>query len=220
MEPFNAAAFFVDRHVAEGRGMLIAHRAGGQLLTRGEIAENANRWGNALGELGVASGQRVLLILDDTPAFVAVFWGTVKVGAVAVPVNPLMSAGEYEFVLHDSGATVVVVEARVVAKILQVRDGCPDLRAIVVVGGRDAGTLALDETLERAMPTLAPTATDEDDVMYWGYTSGSTGRPKAAVHSHAHFRAAAALVGVGVFGLSKADVVFSASKLYFSFGLG
>ena len=192
MEPFNAAAFFVDRHVAEGRGALIAHRAGGQLLTRDEITENANRWGNALGELGVASGQRVLLILDDTPAFVAVFWGTVKVGAVAVPVNPLMSADEYEFVLHDSGATVVVVEARVVAKILQVRDRCPALRAIVVVGGRDAGTPMLDELLERAKPTLAPTATDEDDVMYWGYTSGSTGRPKAAVHSHAHFRAAAA----------------------------
>jgi benzoate-CoA ligase family protein len=56
--------------------------------------------------------------------------------------------------------------------------------------------------------------------MYWGYTSGSTGPPKAAVHSHAHFRAAADLVGAGVFGLGPGDLVFSASKMYFAFGLG
>jgi benzoate-CoA ligase len=219
-EPFNAATFFVDRHLAEGRGARVAHRAGGRAVTWADVAGAADRWGNALGDLGVEIEQRVLLVLDDTPAFVAAFWGTVKAGAVAVPVNSLMAAEEYEFLLNDSRAKVVVVEERVAPKILAVRDRCPFLRAIVVAGGRAAaGALALEDLLARAKPTLAAAATNADDLMYWGYTSGSTGRPKAAVHSHAHFRAAAEHVGVGIFGLTADDVVFSASKMYFAFGL-
>src|SRR5581483_2325923 len=142
-----------------------------------------------------------------------VFWGTVKAGAVAVPVNPLMAAEDYEFLLTDSGAKVVVVEERVAPKVHAVREHCPALRAVV-------GTQALEDLLARANAALAPAPTRADDVMYWGYTSGSTGRPKAALHTHAHFRAAAEHVGRGVFGLGPGDLVFSASKMYFSFGLG
>src|SRR5205085_3414835 len=108
----------------------------------------------------------------------------------------------------------------VAPKILAARERCPFLRAVVVAGRAGAGALALDELLGRAKPTLAAAPTNADDIMYWGYTSGSTGRPKAAVHSHAHFRAAAEHVGVGVFGLGADDVIFSASKMYFAFGLG
>jgi benzoate-CoA ligase family protein len=131
-----------------------------------------------------------------------------------------MTGGDYEFILNDSRAKVVVVEERLAPLILGVRARCPFLRAVVVGGLAPAGALALDDLLARAAPALATTPTDADDVMYWGYTSGSTGPPKAAVHSHAHFRAAADLVGAGVFGLGPGDVVFSASKMYFAFGLG
>jgi len=220
MTAFNAAAFFVDRHLGEGRSARVAHRAAGRPITWAGVAGAADRWGNALGDLGVEIENRVLLVLDDSPAFVAVFWGTVKVGAVAVPVNPLMAADEYEFLLNDSRAKVAVIEERVAPKILAVRERCPFLRAVVVAGRGGAGALALEDLLGRAKPTLAPAPTNADDIMYWGYTSGSTGRPKAAVHSHAHFRAAADLVGSGVFGLGPDDVVFSASKMYFAFGLG
>jgi benzoate-CoA ligase family protein len=72
----------------------------------------------------------------------------------------------------------------------------------------------------QARPVRQAAATVREDPMYWGYTSGSTGRPKAAVHSHKDFLAAADLVGVGVFGLGPDDVTFSASKMYFAFGLG
>src|SRR5688500_11707671 len=91
-QAFNAAAYFVDRHLAEGRGARIAHRAGGRTLTWADVADAADRCGNALAELGVEIENRVLLVLDDGPAFVSAFWGTVKLGAVAVPVNPLMTA--------------------------------------------------------------------------------------------------------------------------------
>jgi benzoate-CoA ligase family protein len=216
----NAAVSFVDRHLAEGRGARVAHRAGGRALTWAEVADGADRWGNALGDLGVEIENRVLLVLDDSPAFVAAFWGTVKIGAVAVPVNPLMSAEDYAFLLDDSRAKAVVVEERVAPKILAVRDRCPFLRAVVVPGRAPAGALALEDLLGRAKATLDPAPTHDDDVMYWGYTSGSTGRPKAAVHTPAHFRAAAELVGAGVMGFGPDDVVFSASKMYFAFGLG
>jgi benzoate-CoA ligase len=122
MEPWNAATFFVDRHLVEGRGGRVAHRADGRSITWDEIAGAVARWGNALGELDVEIEQRVLLVLDDTPAFVTAFWGTVKIGAVAVPVNPLMTGDEYEFLLNDSRAKVVVVEERVAPRILSVRD--------------------------------------------------------------------------------------------------
>jgi benzoate-CoA ligase family protein len=218
--PFNATTFFVDRHLAEGRGHHVAHRAEGRVMTWADVAGTADRWAGALAELGVEIGNRVLVVLDDSPAFVAVFWGTVKAGAVVVPVHPVLPADEYAFLLNDSRATVAVVEERVAPRILEIRQRCPFLRAVVVAGRGGAGSLVLEDVLARAGSTLGPAPTNADDVMYWGYTSGSTGRPKAAVHSHAHFTAAAELVGGGVFGIGPDDVIFSASKMSFAFGLG
>ncbi|HEU4368362.1 MAG TPA: benzoate-CoA ligase family protein [Methylomirabilota bacterium] len=219
-EPFNAADFFVDRHVAEGRASRTAFRFAGRSITYGEVADRVAHGAGALAEAGVEIEQRVLLALDDTPAFAAAFWGAAKLGAVAVPVNTLMPADEYAFLLNDSRARVAVVEAGVAARLLGVRERCPWLRAVLVVGGCPSGARDFDEALARAKPVAGAAPTSPEDIVYWGYTSGSTGRPKAAVHSHKDFVAAADLVGVGVFGLGLDDLVFSASKLYFAFGLG
>lgn len=219
-EHFNAAAFFVDRHLLDGSAARTAFRCAGRSVTYGEVTAAANRCGHALAALGVEIEDRVLLVLDDTPAFAAAFWGTVKLGAVAVPVNTLMTPQEYEFLLNDSRAKVAVVEVSVAARLLAVRHRCPWLREIVVAGRALAGTLELEALLEAATPALEPARTFADDVMYWGYTSGSTGKPKAAVHSHRDFMAAAELVGSGIFGIAREDRLFSASKMFFAFGLG
>ena len=220
-EEFNAATFFVDRHLSEGRGGRTAFRCGGRTVTYAEVAESVDRCGNALAALGVEIEQRVLIVLHDTPAFAAAFWGTAKLGAVAVPVNPLMTPDEYEFLLNDSRARVAIVETSVAPRLLAVRHRCPALRAVVVVGGPPApGTHEFDGLLAAAKPSLEAARTFREDIVYWGYTSGSTGRPKAAVHSHKDFVAAADLVGVGIFGLGPDDLVFSGSKLFFAFGLG
>ncbi|HUF94111.1 MAG TPA: benzoate-CoA ligase family protein [Candidatus Limnocylindria bacterium] len=219
-EHFNAAAFFVDRHRLDGGAARTAFRIAGRSVTYGEVAEGADRCGHALAALGVQIEDRVLLVLDDTPAFAAAFWGAVKLGAVAVPVNTLMTPQEYEFLLNDSRATVAVAEASVAARLLAVRHRCPWLREIVVAGRALAGTRHLDALLKTSTPALEPARTFADDVMYWGYTSGSTGKPKAAVHSHRDFMAAAELVGAGIFGIGGDDVIFSASKMFFAFGLG
>jgi len=219
-ERFNAATFFVDRHLAEGRGRRTAFRHAGRAVTYAELADGVNRAGNALAGLGVEIENRVVLILNDTPAFAALFWGTAKLGAVAVPLNTLMTTEEYDFLVRDSRAKVVVAEPEVAARLAAGRDRWPSLRAVVSVGAGGAGVSALGDLMTKASPVLEPAPTVAEDTMYWGYTSGSTGAPKAAVHVHRAFVAAADLVGVGVFGLGPEDLVFSASKLYFAFGLG
>jgi benzoate-CoA ligase family protein len=219
-EPFNAAAFFVDRHVNEGRGSRTVFRAGGDTVTYAELADRVARAAGALAEAGLDVEQRVLLALDDSPAFAAAFWGAAKLGAVAVPVNTRMTASEYEFLLNDSRARVAVVDVDVAPRLRDVRERCPWLRVLLVVGRSAAGGLDFDSALDRAKPVANAAATSREDVAYWGYTSGSTGRPKAALHSHGNFLAAADLVGVNVFGIGPDDLIFSASKLSFAFGLG
>jgi benzoate-CoA ligase family protein len=172
-----------------------------------------SRAGHALAALGAEIEHRVVLILHDSPVFASTFWGALKLGAVAVPLNTLMSPDEYAFILADSRARIAVVEDALRPKLERIRQGCRWLRAVVGVG-------QLDDLMARAPAVLGAAPTVREDMAYWGYTSGSTGRPKAAVHSHKDFLAAADLVGVGVFGLGPDDLVFSASKMYFAFGLG
>jgi benzoate-CoA ligase family protein len=220
-ESFNVASFFVERHVRDGQGGRPAFRFEGRTVTYGEVADLVGRAAGALAEVGLDAEQRVLLVLDDTPAFAAAFWGAARLGAVAVPVNTLMSAEEYAFLLDDSRARVVVVDAGAAPRLLAARGRSPWLRTVFVIGGgATAGTLDWDDAVARAKPVAEAARTVAEDIVYWGYTSGSTGRPKAAVHAHQDFVAAADLVGVGVFGLGPDDLVFSASKLYFAFGLG
>lgn len=212
-ERFNAADVFVDRHVAEGRAARVAFRYAGASVTYGELTDTVARAAGALAQLGVDCEQRVLLALDDSPRFAAAFWGSVRLGAVAVPVSTLMAAEEYAFLLEDSRARVAIVEPSVAPRVSAVRARCPHLREIIVAE-------RLDDLLTRAAPLRASARTVSDDIMYWGYTSGSTGKPKAAVHCHSDFVAAADLVGSAVFGLGPDDRTFSASKMFFAFGLG
>src|SRR5438876_1538180 len=108
---FNAAAHFVDRNVAEGRGASPAFLCEGQTLSYADLQALANRTGNALRSLGVETADRVVMICLDGPEFLGTFWGAIKIGAVPVPVNTMLRAADYRHVLHDSQARVVVVSA-------------------------------------------------------------------------------------------------------------
>src|SRR5947207_3381534 len=166
-EHFNAAAFFVDRHVAEGRGARMAFRFGGRAITYADLAASVDRCANALAALGVEIEHRVLLVLNDSPAFAAAFWGAAKLGAVAVPVNTLMTPAEYEFLLADSRALVAIVEESVAGRLLAVRHRCPGLRAVVVVGSRGLpGTHDFDELLAAAKPAFEVIAGERPTVFF------------------------------------------------------
>src|SRR5258706_1107038 len=107
---FNAAEFFVDRHVAEGRGARTVFRAAGAVTTYGELAEAVSRAAHVFAGLGVEIENRVVLVLPDGPLFAAAFWGALKLGAIAVPLNTLMSPDDYAFILDDSRAKVVIAD--------------------------------------------------------------------------------------------------------------
>ena len=225
---YNAAADLIDGNLRAGRGARIALREAGRDTTYAQLAERMNRAGNALRGLGLDREQRALLCLLDTRDFPAVFWGAIKAGAVPVPVNTLLTSQDYDFMLRDSRARVLVASGPLLDRLVPVLSGQPFLRALVVEGPGPAGLPAIDglevhaleALLAAASPALAAAETTPDDVAFWLYSSGSTGRPKGAIHLHSHPIATARLYGQGVLGLAEGDVCFSAAKLFFAYGLG
>jgi benzoate-CoA ligase family protein len=209
---YNAAVDFLDRHVAEGRGDRIAVIDDRGSFSYAALTERAHRAGNALRELGVMPEQRVAMCMLDSVDFPAVFFGAIAIGAVPVPLNTLLTTKDYAFMLRDSRARVLVVSEALHAKLAPAIEESPDLRAVIVS--------PLDALLEKASPSLDAVATTSDDVAFWLYSSGSTGTPKGAVHLQSHLVHTAALYSRGVLGIEADDVVFSAAKLFFAYGLG
>jgi benzoate-CoA ligase family protein len=223
---YNAAVDLIDRHVVQGRGHRTAIIDDRGAYCYAELAERTDRAAAALRDLGVEAEQRVLLCLLDTIDFPTVFFGALKAGAVAVPVSTLLPTADYAFLLADTRARVLVVSDALYPKFapLLAAGALPLLKSVVVAsspGGPPAapGTLALDALLAAARPAgTAPTTCE--DAAFWLYTSGSTGTPKGAIHLHANLLHTAALYGSGILALQPEDVVFSAAKLFFAYGLG
>jgi benzoate-CoA ligase family protein len=217
---YNAASDFVDRHVDEGRGDKVAFIDDHGSLCYRDFAERVNRAGNALRSLGVHMEQRVLLLLHDSATFPVFFFGAIKIGAVPVPVNTLLTADDYDYLLRDTRAVVLVVSAALYPKIAPILAGQPFLEQILIDGAPEPGALALAPLLDQASPALDPAPTTADDVAFWLYTSGSTGKLKGAVHLQSDLVYAAEYYGVAVLGIREEDLVFSAAKLFFAYGLG
>jgi benzoate-CoA ligase family protein len=227
---YNAAGHFIDRHILEGRGGKTAYIDDKGGYSYANLAARVNRAGNVLAGLGVEMEQRVLLCVVDGIDFVALFWGALKIGAVPVPVNTLLTPADYDFMLRDSRAKVLAVSASLFDRFETMIESQPHLKRVVVVGGGEPGSsdspngnvhIASFRQLEAgADATLEPARTVADDVAFWLYSSGSTGRPKGVIHLHRSLVQTAALYACGVLGMSESDVVFSASKLFFAYGLG
>ncbi len=218
-ERFNAAAHFVDRNVAEGRGASPAFLCEERTITYADLLALVNRTGNALRELGVKPGDRVVMICLDAPEFLGTFWGAMKIGAVPVPVNTLMRAADYRHVLDDSRAAVAVVSSPLLAEAGPALQGSAYVGSVLVAG--PSGTFrSWEAQVEKASPVLEAAPTSRDDPAFWLYSSGSTGAPKGAVHLHHDMFVCAETYARQVLGIGTADRVFSAAKLFFAYGLG
>lgn len=220
-ETFNAADYFVDRNVREGRGDKVAVLCEDRAFTYGEIQEGVNRFGNALKSLDVRMEERVALLLLDTEVYPWAFFGAIKIGAVPVCLNTLNRSKDFEFYLNDSRARVLVVDAPLLEQIEPIRGNLRFLENIIVANGAaPAGDLSLAELTACQSSSLETAPTCRDDSCFWLYTSGSTGSPKGTVHLQHDMVFAAETYGKKVLGIREADVCFSAAKLFFAYGLG
>ena len=221
-DEFNAAVYFIDRHIAEGRGAKVAIECGDIQLTYRELFERVNQVGNGLRSLGVRIEERVFLLLQDTPEFAISFFGAIKIGAVPVPVNTLLKPADYLYLLNNSRARVAIVSE----SLLSLIDATPRhqlryLETIVVIGdGLGAGTVTFEELTQKSSATLDPEPTCKDDAAFWLYSSGSTGPPKACVHLQHDMVVSAERYAQGILNISENDRCFSVAKLFFAYGLG
>ncbi len=219
-ERFNAARFFVDRHVEEGRGDRTALVSDRRSVTYAALQASVNRVGNALRELRVGREDRVLLVLLDGPEFVASFFGAIKIGAVPVPVNTMMRAADYRYFLDDSQAPVAVVSEPLLPEVGKAFAGARHLRRAVVVGEAPPPHLAFGDWTAAASSRLDAAETTKDDMAFWLYSSGSTGFPKGAVHRQRDMLVCSDTYALQILGITERDRTFSAAKLFFAYGLG
>jgi 4-hydroxybenzoate-CoA ligase len=221
---YNAGADLVDRHLPAGRGRRTAFVDARRELTYAALAERTDRFGNALRGLGLRREDRVVLLLLDTVDFPVAFWGAIKAGVVAVPINTLLPPDQWQYMIEDSRAAAVVISAELLERAGPMLARLHEARGLIVVatgGAGDGGTVLDFERVVGAGLAEPPGAdTHADEVAFWLYTSGSTGIPKGARHVHASPVATAELFGRGVVGFREDDVVFSAAKLFFAYGLG
>lgn len=218
----NAVAWFVDRHVAEGRGGKVAFEEAAGLrrrLTYGALREEGSRMAALYRRLGLQPEDRAAMIMLDTVEFPIVFWGSLMAGVIPVPINTLLSPDYYEIILADSRAKALFVSAPLLAAIEPVLPRLKHLRAVLVVGGEAGGHMAFADELAASEPGATIEAS-EDECAFWLYSSGSTGRPKGVRHVHGSLKATADTFGAQVLGMREDDVVFSAAKLFFAYGLG
>ena len=221
---YNAAVDFVDRHLAEGRAGKAAFVDPGRALTYGELAAEARRLGNLLAAAGIGREARVALLLHDTVDFPVVFWGAIRAGVVPVALNTLLTTEQYAYILRDTRAQALFVSAPLLPTVAPLLAGLPGLRQVFVLGGEPGEDLgehaAFRPALEAQPDELAPAETCADEVAFWLYSSGSTGMPKGVKHVHSSLMATARLYGRGLLGLTEGDLVYSAAKLFFAYGLG
>ena len=215
---FNVAVPFIDRHLREGRGGKIAIRSADGDVTYAELAERVNRCGNALLALGVRRGDRLLMIVKDCPEFFYVFWGAVKAGVVPVPLNTMLRADDYRYIVEDSQCAAIVWSPEFEGEVKAALAGARSRPAVALPV--EGGDRSVRSELLQASPDLRAVPAAASAACFWLYSSGSTGRPKGTVHRHRDMVATSEHYGVGVLGIREDDVFFSAAKLFFAYGHG
>lgn len=219
----NVATYFVDRNVLEGRAQNIAIEFGDDRINYQQLFERTNRAGNALHSLGARPGERVLLLLLDSPEFLYAFFGAIKIGAVAVPVNTQAKPHDYHYILNDCGARIALVSESLLPQLQTIpKENLRHLRQIIPVGDANLSNEhpRLCDLMNAASPDLTAATTTKDDPAFWLYSSGSTGVPKGCVHLHHDMVVSSHHYAHTILKINESDRCFSVARLFFAYGLG
>jgi len=217
---YNAAHDLIERNLVAGRAGKVAYIDDQGRHTYGELAQKVNRAANALVALGLGMETRIMLAHVDTVDYAAVFLGAIKAGIVPVAANTLLTTADYRFMLEDSRVSALVVSESLLPVFQPLLKSVPSLRHVIVSGKEGHGLPHLQSLMEEAPTGFAPAPTTCDDACFWLYSSGSTGTPKGAVHVHSSLMQTAELYARPILGIREDDIVFSAAKLFFAYGLG
>ena len=219
----NAADWFIDRHVREGRGdkaAFVEVREGGRSISFAALSEKTGQVAAALIKSNVRREERAALFVLDQIEFPLLFWGALKAGVQPIALNTLLATDVYRTILNDSRASIAFVSYDLLDVVLPAAMDAPHVNQIVVIGG-DApdGTILYEDFVKGVVPQAALECAG-DEIAFWLYSSGSTGTPKGVRHVHDALRVTCETYGDQVLGIQESDKVFSAAKLFFAYGLG
>ncbi|MBN2123752.1 MAG: benzoate-CoA ligase family protein [Deltaproteobacteria bacterium] len=217
---FNAADYFLDRNIRQGKGHKIAIYTEKRNFTYNDMQKMATKTANALLTLGIGIEDRVMMLLLDIPQFYAIFWGAIKIGAIPIPINTMLTPTDYEFYLNDSRSRLLVVSEELLPLINQIKGDLPYLRDIIVINETEGARIPFKQKYKSAPATIKTALTTRDDVGFWLYSSGSTGAPKGAIHSQYDMVTCSNSYGKNVLQLREDDILFSAARMFFAYGLG
>jgi acetyl-CoA synthetase len=223
-QAYNASRILFD-NISNGRGDRLALTGPGGTRSYAELCAEACRWGHGFQSLGLQRGDRILMFLDDTPAYPAAFFGAVRAGFVPLLINTLTPPDLLQFYLADSGAAVAVADAEFCARFDTVACKGTQLHTLIIVNGA-AGDHAAPDAIAAApwlqdFPGDLPEAdTHRNEMAFWMYSSGSTGRPKGIVHLQHDMAYSEAAFARNVLKLKPDDICFSVPKIFFAYGFG
>ncbi|MCB0031619.1 MAG: benzoate-CoA ligase family protein [Anaerolineales bacterium] len=213
------AVDILEHNLAE-RADKIGLCAQSRSMTFGEVAAEANQVANALKACGVRAGETVGLLAFDSPEWVTCFFGTLKIGAVHVGINTLLTPAEYAYILEDSRARVLIVHDALYEAIAEIRADAEHLEHVVVIGNAPAGTTSYANWIADQSTSCDTFLTHREDFATLNYSSGTTGQPKGILHAHKDLILTSVLWGQNVLGLKESDRTFALAKLFFTFGTG
>jgi benzoate-CoA ligase family protein len=215
-DAFNLCDYFLSASRLSEIGNATAIEYRGDCLSYNDLRRIVDGWAARLVERGVSAGDRMALLLYDSPLFIATFLAGARIGAISVPINTALPADDVRFIIADSGARLVICETELAEKLAGIKTAASETPTILKV---DAHRWSGDETgAGESRHDVARTTGDSPAFML--YTSGSTGTPKGALHRHRAPRDTALTYGANVLQLTKADRVYSSSRLFFAYGLG
>jgi len=219
-ERLNVVTELLDRHVTEGRGERTAIMSGELRWSYADLAEQVNRIANVLvRDLGMVTGNRVLLRAANTPLMVAAYLAVLKAGGVAVATMPMLRAGELAYPIRKAKIALALCDETLVADLEAAQVQAPELARIVTWGGNAAD--GLDRLMAQpGYEHFAAADTASDDVCLIGFTSGTTGEPKGTMHFQRDLLAICDCYGARVLKASPDDRFIGSPPLAFTFGLG
>ena len=183
------------------------------------LLSSVKKFGAVVRALGIERGERVAIVASDCPQWIISFLGTVMVGAVAVPVSTMLAPLELKYILHHSGARMVVTTSEQLEKLRSLRNGLAQLESVLLIDGESEDTLGFESMLTSASEAEIETVSDET-LAFILYTSGSTGQPKGAMHVHRNLPFTVETCCKQILNPGPTDRLFSSSRLFFAYGLG